>query len=135
MAVITLGGVDYPAPATHVQMDPEATEFEPNKVPTGATIDSVLNSNFVKKEWTFIKEQATLTDVTVNISAYSEIMLVMLDSTGACLVSETYPVSLATSSSMLNVYFNYNGLQWGRLINGTVLRIGSTSFPVKLYAR
>ena len=111
-----------------IQSDPTATSFESGKVPTGDTCKSVL-------AWKFIKQQATSTDVTVDISAYSEIMLVMLDSTGAYLVSEIYPVSLATSSSSLNVYFNYNGLQWGRLINGTVLRIGSTSFPIKLYAR
>lgn len=31
-----------------IQSDPTATSFDPNKVPTGATAQSVLNSNFVK---------------------------------------------------------------------------------------
>ena len=43
MSIISLGGVDYPAPATPVQADSQATSLEPNMVPTGGTIESYVS--------------------------------------------------------------------------------------------
>ena len=60
----------------------------------------------------------------------------MTDSYGSSLATAIYPKALATSNSVLNIYYNAsNTINWARLINGTNLRIGATSFPIKLYAR
>lgn len=45
-----------------IQSDPTATSFDPNKVPTGGTCQSILNSNFV------IIQNVQFTFVNSNIS-------------------------------------------------------------------
>ena len=48
MSVISHGGEDYGIPTVDIQDDASATTLDATKVPTGQTMNNVLNSNFVK---------------------------------------------------------------------------------------
>ena len=49
MGLISQNGVDYPAPSVKVQSDGTATDLTNDRVPTGQTIKSYLNSNLYRK--------------------------------------------------------------------------------------
>lgn len=52
MSVISHAGEDYGIPTVNIQDDASATTLDATKVPTGQTMNNVLNSNFVNKNWT-----------------------------------------------------------------------------------
>ena len=84
MPVITLGGVDYPAPATPVQADSQATSLEPNMVPTGGTI-----ANWAKNPIRVSYDNITVaTGITMRFELYSNGMK------GAFLNSNTLSANL-----------------------------------------
>ena len=49
MGMISFNGVNYPNNGSKVQNDDSATSFNALSIPTGQTIDSVLDTNFVSK--------------------------------------------------------------------------------------
>ena len=49
MGVISQNGIDYPVPSVQVQSDGTATDLTNDRVPTGQTIKSYLNSNLINK--------------------------------------------------------------------------------------
>ena len=52
--------------STPIQSDPTATSLDANSVPTGATHESVLNNNFVNKNWT--KKAVSLQNSALNVT-------------------------------------------------------------------
>ena len=86
------------------------------------------------KEWTLI---ASSDWASVSITGYSEIMIVMFDSSGNSNYANVFPVSaVPTSGDKWVGVFDPVNTAWVRLYNGGSFRMGnSTNFPGKLYAR
>ena len=109
MAVISHCGVDYTAPTVEVQSDASATSLEPTKVPTGQTITSYLNSNFLD-----IKRVTAGTNVTVNSGGYYKLgNLVIVNirltiSSGASNTNIVYGLPTYSGENRVSVQNNKN---------------------------
>lgn len=98
-------------------------------------IANALSSNLAKKQWTYIATADTAgTPVGVNLSGYSEILLIMKDRNNAIRNSGVCPTSWLPNR--VNVYsFFDGGTQFVRLENGNSLQCGANELPAVLYAR
>lgn len=71
MSVISHAGEDYGIPTVNIQDDASATTLDATKVPTGQTMNNVLNSNFVKFTYTELSAAVTVAANTPAVSLTS----------------------------------------------------------------
>ena len=88
------------------------------------------------KAWTKIGDYSSTTAVSIDLSGYSEVMLILASTPDSLVVaSSVYPIDVVTSKTV-NVYWYYNNLKYGRISNnGTKAIVGDSSYPMTIYAR
>lgn len=115
MGVISQNGIDYPVPSVPVQSDGSATDLTNAAVPTGQTIKSYLNSNFVQFEEVSDLNKPLTDNVITSICMYKS--GAANKPTGNAGVVLTY-VTTANSYSA-QFAFELGGQIWYRLRNGS----------------
>ena len=117
MAVISHCGVDYTAPTVEVQSDASATSLEATKVPTGQTITSYLNSNFL---WKVVGSAVSGNTEIALPSGWTE-LLVIVGTTSTTGNRDNFSVHIHGSSCSSNANnFFYSGAYFSSTVNNGI---------------